>query len=260
MRQRPLSPLILTYHALGDVPLTRDWFRLFVRPRELRQHVRKLRAWGYRIVTFGELAAAAPGGGANGLAALTFDDGFSDNLSLLVPIVKELNAPATVFVIAGWIGRSHPDAPWARIATADEVRALHDAGLEIGAHTMTHRDLTTLGYEEALSELAESRTRLSEIVGASVDVAAYPYGATNETVVAACRAAGFAAACGTRGRGSWDDPHNLPRQDVGNRQTRFALYLKHKGLYERVATPIVPLLQTPPGRLGIKVIRHLRSW
>jgi peptidoglycan/xylan/chitin deacetylase (PgdA/CDA1 family) len=249
---------VLTYHAVGDVPLTRDWYRLFVTPAIIRRHVARLRAWGYRLVTFGEIAAAARAGDARGLAALTFDDGFSDNATLLPSLLDDLGIRATVFVISGWLGEVHPDAPWARIATADEVRAMHEAGIEIGAHTVSHVDLTKLDYKEALAELSGSRTQLEMIVESAVDVAAYPFGATNDTVIAACRAAGFVGACGTRGRGSWTEPLNLPRQDIGNRQTKLGFYLKRDDRYERLMKPLAPLITSPPGRLGVKVIRRVR--
>src|ERR671914_850441 len=101
MAHRPRPPIVLTYHAVGDVPLTRDWYRLFVRPSDIRWQVARLRSWGYRLVTFGEIAAAARSGEAHGLAALTVDDGFSNNAMLLPDLLGELDVPATVFVISG---------------------------------------------------------------------------------------------------------------------------------------------------------------
>lgn len=252
-------PLVLAYHALGDVALTRDWYRLFVRPKDLVRQVEKLRSWGYRTATFGELAAAAAAGRGAGMVALTFDDGFSDNLTLLAPLLADLHAKATVFVIAGWLGRIHPEAPWARIMTAGEVADLHARGVEIGAHGMTHTDLTSLGYEGALAELSDSKAQLEAVTGAPVTVAAYPFGQADEDVARACRDAGFAAACRTTGRGSWDDPWNIPRQDVGNRQSALAFYLKRDDRFETALRPLRPLLKTPPARVAIKVIRHYRS-
>jgi peptidoglycan/xylan/chitin deacetylase (PgdA/CDA1 family) len=252
-------PLVLAYHALGDVPLTRDWYRLFVRPKDLRRHIERLRAWKYRTVTFGELAAAVAGGGGAGMVALTFDDGFEDNATVLAPLLVDMNVKGTVFVISGRLGQAHHEVPWARMMTETQVRELHDAGIQIGAHTVTHPDLTQLSYEDALTELATSKEQLEDIVSAPVTVAAYPYGAADEKSIRACRDAGFVAACRTSGRGSWDEPLNLPRQDVGNRQSAFAFYLKRDNRYEPVMKPVLPVLATKPARFAIKVIRHYRS-
>jgi peptidoglycan/xylan/chitin deacetylase (PgdA/CDA1 family) len=225
-------PLALVYHGVSDVPLRRDASALFVRPSDLRRHVEALRRWGYRLVTFGALAAAARDGRAEGHAALTFDDGIVDTLETAVPLLAELSAPATVFVVSGWLGQRHPDAPWTRILTADEAVELARAGIEVGAHSVTHPDLTTLSREAALRELAQSKADLEEVTGRPVEVAAYPYGRATRETIEACREAGFAAAGRSTGRGTWHDALNLPRQDMQNGSSVMGLRLKRDGRYE----------------------------
>ncbi|HEU6446616.1 MAG TPA: polysaccharide deacetylase family protein [Gaiellaceae bacterium] len=231
MERPSLPPLALTYHGVADVPLARDPHHLFVRPRDLERQIDRLRGWGYELVTFGTLAALAAASRAEGRAALTFDDGFADNLETLVPILERSGAKATVFVVSGWLGRPHPEASWTRLLTEDELRALAESGVEIGAHTVTHPDLTTLPYDRARSELAASREELRRLTGAAVEVAAYPYGRANDEARAACREAGFAAACRTLGDGSWQDPYDLPRQPMENRASLLGLRLKRTGRY-----------------------------
>lgn len=234
-------PLALAYHGVSDVPPREDPHGLFVRPRDLRRHIATLRRWGYELVTFGELAARAARGAHAGACALTFDDGFSDNLHALVPLLEQEGAPATVFVVSGWLGRPHPDAPSARIVTEAELRDLAARGIEIGGHTATHPDLTTLTAEAAREELATGRAALEAITGRAVDVLAYPYGRATPEVAAAAAAAGFRAACRTSGNGAWDRPLDLPRQDVGNRTTMLGLRLRRDGRYE-------PLVRHLPAR------------
>lgn len=254
-----LPPLALTYHGVADVPLARDEYRLFVRPVDLRRQVRRLRAWGYRLVSFGELARLAACGEAGGSAALTFDDGLVDNLEALAPLLGEEGAPATVFVVSGWLGQAHPSAPWTRLLTADELRELAARGIEIGAHTVTHPDLTALSYEEARDELRRGKESLEAIVRRPVETAAYPFGYANDETAAACRDAGFAAACVTVGEGSWDDPYRLPRQAMGNRDTLLGLRLKRDGRYEPLMERVRPLLRTKPGAHAVGVTRKLRE-
>src|SRR3954454_22180852 len=128
MAGKPLPPLALTYHGVKFVQLERDPHHMFVRPRDLGRQVERLRSWGYELVTFGELARRAAEGRADGAVALTFDDGFVDNYETLAPLLLQEGAPATVFVVTGWLGQPHPTADWTRVMTESEVRELAQQG------------------------------------------------------------------------------------------------------------------------------------
>jgi peptidoglycan/xylan/chitin deacetylase (PgdA/CDA1 family) len=206
-----------------------------------------LRRWGYELITCGEWARRVGDGTAAGCATLTFDDGFADNLHTLVPLLAELDAPATVFVVSGWLGGLHPDVPGARIVTAAELQALHAAGVEIGAHTVSHPDLATLAQTAALEELRASKARLEDVLGVAVLTLAYPFGRATPETVEAAREAGFTAAVRALGQGSWDDLLDLPRQDVGNRASRLGLRLKRDGRY-------IPLMS----HLPVRIVRRAR--
>jgi peptidoglycan/xylan/chitin deacetylase (PgdA/CDA1 family) len=242
--------LALAFHGVSDVSLRRDPLGLFVSPGELRRHLARVRAWGYELVGFAELAGLAMQGGADGHAALTFDDGLVDNLETLVPLLREEDAPATVFVISGWLGEAHPDAPWTRIVTRDELRELAGS-VEIGAHSTKHDDLSSLSYEDARADLETCKRELEALVG-PVSTAAYPFGRASAETIRACCDAGFAAACRTSGEGSWADPHNLPRQDMLNRSSAIGLRLKRADLYE-------PLMRFAPARAARKASRALKA-
>jgi peptidoglycan/xylan/chitin deacetylase (PgdA/CDA1 family) len=246
-----LRPLALVYHGIADVPLRRDPHGLFVAPRQFLREVGRLRKWGYELVSFGQLATLVAVGGGFGRAALTFDDGFANNVETLVPLLARAGASATVFVVSGWLGSAHPDADWARIMTADELRALHAGGIEIGAHTRTHPDLSRLSYADARTELEGSKSDLEAILGSPVEVAAYPYGSATSETIRACRDAGFRAAARASGHGSWDEPHNLPRQDMTNSLNLISLRLKRDDLYE-------PLVRRLPGRAARSLARRAR--
>ncbi len=250
MAASPLPPLALAYHGVADVPLRQDRHGLFVRPQDLRRQITKLRSWGYRLVSFGELARLASASEAPGHAALTFDDGLVDNAETLAPLLAEEGAPATVFVVSGWLGLPHRSAPWTRIMNEAELGELRATGVEIGAHTVSHPDLSELSYEVALEELGGSKRELEAVLGEPVEVAAYPYGRANEDTVRACRDAGFLAACSATARGSWLDPHNLPRQDMENGSTMIGLRLKRDDRYEQ-------LLRLAPARAARRFRRRV---
>ena len=223
---------------------------LFVPPDDVLRHIRKLRRWGYELLAFSAFAARLREGTADGCAALTFDDGFVDNLETLAPLLAAEQAPATVFVPTGWLGQTHPYAPQTRVMTRDEVRRLHAQGVEIGGHTHSHRDLTTLDYRDAVEDLRRGKRELEELLDQPVETAAYPYGRANDETREACREAGFVAACRTCGEGNWSDPLDIPRQDMTNVSTMTGLRLKRDDRYER-------LVARPPFRYARAARRRL---
>lgn len=245
-------PLALAYHGVATHPLRKDPHGLFTRPAALVRHVSLLRRWGYRLVRFGELAEAVQAGEGGGLAALTFDDGLADNLHHLVPVLRHVDAPATVFVVSSWDGTPHPDAPWARTLTGSELRQLSSAGVEIGSHGHCHVDLTTLPFDEVRDGFTRSREQLESLLDRPVSVAAYPFGRATEDTARACREAGFAAACRAKGEGSWSDPWNLPRQDMNAGTGFLGFVLKRDDRYE-------PLMRTPAARVVRAAARRAKA-
>ena len=224
--------LVLTYHNISE-PYT---FRgsSYVSPDAFRQQMSYLRK-RYKVVGLETIRKIIDNGQypTEDFVAITFDDGCLDNYTNALPILKEFNIPATIFVATGLI--SGEKAPWwirfdycikmignkklstqtlnilpnsvrfffrsfigrylikafapeiaskiesmpekkrdlvlneiskeigfdfanlnRSMCTWEDLRALSDAGIEIGAHTHNH---VTLGYE--IEETAEREIRTS---------------------------------------------------------------------------------------------------
>lgn len=86
--------------------------------------------------------------------------------------------------------------------TSAEVRALRHAGMQIGAHTVSHPILATLDRSTAHAEIAESKKTLESLLGERVGLFAYPNGKPqvdyNSESVDIVRGLGFDAAVSTR--------------------------------------------------------------
>lgn len=100
----------------------------------------------------------------------------------------------------------------------DQVRAMAAAGMQIGAHTVSHPILATLDDAAAANEVAKSRHELERIVQRDVRLFAYPNGKPGEDYlprdVETVRRLGFLAAVSTSpGAASGRRPamHELPR-------------------------------------------------
>jgi len=80
----------------------------------------------------------------------------------------------------------------------DEVVQLCQAGVEIGAHTVSHRNLSRLSAEEVASEMRTSRAYLERLCDRPVPGFAYPAGYSSPEVLRVARETGFSYAVGTR--------------------------------------------------------------
>lgn len=65
---------------------------------------------------------------------------------------------------------------------------------EIGAHTLSHPHLATMGALEAGKEIIASKEYLEKLLGAEVKTFCYPYGEFNEVVKGLVKGAGFLGA------------------------------------------------------------------
>lgn len=212
-RGRP--PFALTYHGVGDVPPGHDPHGLMTSPPRFARHVAWLSDAGYELGrvdhVWTELQRAPR---RQGLAAVSFDDGLADTLFGVLPVLERHGAQATAFITTGYLGRRHPDLRGdEQIVTAAQVVELFEAGMEIGAHSVSHPDLTTLSYVAVLDEMRRSRATLEDLVGAPVTSFAYPHGRFSPSVAAAAREAGFRCACASGGGADWR-PYALPREGM----------------------------------------------
>ena len=101
--------------------------------------------------------------------------------------------------IALWAGVNLTARPSRRLLSWDEVRALDRSDLiEIGAHTVSHLNLSSSPVDRQYLEIDRSRSMLEEQLGHPVSAFAYPYGLYSATTPVLVEAAGFACACTTR--------------------------------------------------------------
>src|SRR6185437_11718028 len=91
-------PLVLMYHSVE--PYETDPYRVTVHPRRFDQQLRWLGRRGWRAVSMAELLTARE----PGTVGLTFDDGYADFLTNVLPALARYGFTATVFVVAGSLG------------------------------------------------------------------------------------------------------------------------------------------------------------
>jgi peptidoglycan/xylan/chitin deacetylase (PgdA/CDA1 family) len=223
-------PLVLYYHAVSD----RWESSLTVSTDRLRTQLDYLRGEGYEGVTFSQMVS---GDRPDRALAVTFDDGYRSVFEKGLPVLSEFELPGTVFVPTGLVGRSEPMS-WKGIEkwigtpyedellplSWDQARALHDAGWEIGSHTVNHARLPELGHAAVVAELTESREQCAGEMGVPCETLAYPYGAEDRRIREAAKEAGYAAAAGVR-VGPFD-PYCWPRVGAYSHDVSWRFRLK----------------------------------
>ncbi len=133
---------------------------------------------------------------------ITFDNGWRSVYEIAYPILKKYGFPATVFIYTDFVG-----AP--KALTWKQLREMAAHGISIESQTLSLPDLTRLGPKAGLQdhikrlehELGQSRTLIQKNIGAPCRYLAYPFGKTNDLVIAVAKKSGYRAGF-TLNRGS----------------------------------------------------------
>lgn len=116
--------------------------------------------------------------------SLTFDDGNASDAEIALPMLIAAGQTASFFIPSERI-----DTPG--YLSADAIRALHQAGMQIGSHGAVHRPWTTMTDAEIAADITASNAALQAIIGAPVTTAAIPYGFCNRRVLNVVRRLGI---------------------------------------------------------------------
>ncbi len=108
--------------------------------------------------------------------ALTFDDGPSYYTESLLDILKEHNVKATFFVLGAQV----------RIQS-ETVQRMFQEGHQIGNHTWDHPNLTHLPDAKIREQLQLTDDLIAQLIGEQTPFLRPPYGAYNDSVLAASR-------------------------------------------------------------------------
>lgn len=186
---------ILMYHYVEYVKDRRDTIRmgLDIQPNTLTAQIETLKNDGYLFVTPGYLTLALKGKiqPQTKIIMLTFDDGYRDFYTDVLPILEKEHVPAVAYIVPNFL--NHPNY----MTTAQVSEIAKSPWVVIGAHTMDHLWLKGLSFSLAQSEIIESRRVLRSMLHVDVNSFAYPYGAFDEQAEKIVESAGFTDAVAT---------------------------------------------------------------
>jgi peptidoglycan/xylan/chitin deacetylase (PgdA/CDA1 family) len=227
---------VLTFHAIEDGPSVVSYG-----PDLFGRFMEKLHRSGYRTVRLSDAA---------GLVrerkpfpeksfVLTFDDGYRSVYDGAFPVLRKYRMTATVFLT---VGDTENRGPQDRLPTLGgrrmlswgEIIEMKDAGIDFGAHTVTHPDLTAIDAARMEYEIRGSKEIIENNLGEPVLSFAYPYGLYDERCVDIA-GRNFAFACS-------DDLGLLTRSSALYALERVdAYYLRQERLFGLMLTKSFPL-------------------
>ncbi len=127
--------LILGYHRIADESW--DPFSLSVRRAHFAEHLEVIRRYAVPVRLEGLARSLITGNLTHRAVAVTFDDGYSDILYRVAPLLEEHQVPATVFVVSGNLGREFWWDELARIFAPDRVPgSTQSIDVQIGGRTL----------------------------------------------------------------------------------------------------------------------------
>jgi len=228
------SPFLL-YHKI-DLPTEDVKVRgAFTPPKAFAQQLETLSKRGFTFATAGEMAAYFRENGRfpQRTVALTFDDGWKDNITNALPILRRFGAKATIFLVTSCLGKTtdlvtaEGEGPRAHLSV-DDVKTMSAEGIEFGSHTHTHRHLHKLEADEIRTELETSKNIIEDLTQKPCESFAYPAGFFNETAKSQVEAGGFRIALTTVYSPATDlDLFALNRTEI-LRHDRFLFRFKRK--------------------------------
>jgi peptidoglycan/xylan/chitin deacetylase (PgdA/CDA1 family) len=206
---------VLMYHLIGDPSPGTRYPGLYVNTVDFTAQLRALSGRGWRTITAADLGAAMA---ANRpvparTIVLTFDDGNVDNYTTAFPILERFGFRATFYMVAAGGGSR---------MTVAELATMAQAGMEIGNHTMRHRNVSRLSQAKLDFQIAGAALRIEAELAAQGVVArlrtfVYPAGHASATAEAYLAGRHYTAAF-TEGPGvvriGYTDPLRAPRLRV----------------------------------------------
>ena len=129
---------ILMLHTINNQVVKHPMGSLSVSSKGFEQYLKLFKKWKYQMISMDDLLCKRYDENKN-FVVLTFDDGFKDNLTVALPLMKKYNARGTIFVNPEYVSdTSDEHSDWG-FMTWDEVKLAEESGVfDIQAHTMTH--------------------------------------------------------------------------------------------------------------------------
>ncbi|SCM83613.1 Polysaccharide deacetylase [uncultured Sporomusa sp.] len=225
---------VLMYHKVNPLVIDRNTVHI----DNFKQQLQYLAQSGYQTITLAQYQECLTGRQVLPIRPiiLTFDDGYEDNFTHVLPLLKQYNMKGTIFVVAGGIGKP---CSWLRrhecnqLMTWEQLNKWLEAGMEIGGHTMSHPMLSRLTDAAIRYELEASKELLEQELKTKIEFFCYPYGDLDDRVKTLAQIVGYKAGIAIFNNVSLihKDIYAIPRVGISSRLPLWEFKLKVSRLY-----------------------------
>ena len=173
---------VLNYHQVNDEKHS----ALTLHVDQFREQMEYLHNQGYNTITLAQLYDYLENGTElpNKPIVITFDDGYVDNYNNALPILKEYNMKATLFMISD-------AANTPGFVSTEQMHQMEAGGFDIQGHTNHHKILTKIAPTELPDALLGGKTSLEGILGEPIEYLAYPGGFNDMLVQYVSKQSGY---------------------------------------------------------------------
>ncbi len=205
--EEPIRLPVIMYHSIyTDTPT-----EYTVSPRQVESDLQWLKSNGYNTVTAEQVIAYTQNRGnlPENPVMITLDDGFYNNLSVLVPLLEKYDMTAVVSVVGSYIDNDaikDPHNPKYSYLTWEDIDKLVESDrIEIGNHTYNmhslydgrigcsrNNDESEEEYRKALlADIQRLQGEIRENIGFYPVVFTYPFGSVSRESLPVIRDSGF---------------------------------------------------------------------
>jgi peptidoglycan/xylan/chitin deacetylase (PgdA/CDA1 family) len=232
---------ILMYHLITDEPVnTRH--RIFVTKENFEKQLQRFKAWGFTSLNFQDLEDFMDGKKnwsdfPKKPLMLTFDDGYQNNLTHALPLLKKYDYKAVIYLLANhnvlsneWDVGEVPSQP---LLNPQERQELAQSGFfEIASHGLEHRHLPEMSLQEVQKQLDGSKKFLENEFKKPILSYAFTYGSRRDDLADLAFRSGY----------------------------KFILNTDQGGFH--LSVPITSIFRVPifPEDSGMKLWRKLQPW
>ncbi len=171
---------------------------------------------------------------------ITFDDGYEDNYSNVLPILRSYNFTATIFLVVDFVDsdeklNTEPYLSW------EQIRKMQDQGFEFQSHGVSHRRMDHLSAENVNYELTHSKKILEQRLNRTVLFYSYPFCQYNDKIKKSTQEAGYRGGVGGLPdiSGFPQDLFEIGRSEILESDSMFMFMFKVRTGYNYYFFPLV---------------------